>query len=444
MTMRRAPRRPAAGQPARRGRALAVRCRAPKAASASTASPVGGARVRGRGRRHHHRRLAAAGRRGHGRERSRCDVSISWATTPCRPWATACACSRRRPKTWPSISAKSRASKGSWRRAPAGFRTRRWNYAAWVMGGLLAVVLGVFAMLKPIALDLQPGDADVKSVGSFSWQSASSVFVFPGEHRLRAEREGYVPAEDHRDGGRSRAGAGAHSPRQTTRQARRWTPAVSPPRFPPMARGSAACPGHGRCAGRRSHAHVQGAALSRSRRASRPSPAAARGSSSRSRSSRRSVWSASARCPRARRSKSTASPPASRRRRWKWTRAFAACRCPSPGLRLWTSSVVVNAGTPQTIGPIELGAADARITVRSVPSGAQVTTGGSFRGLTPVTIDLSPGRVARHHRHARGLRAVDARDVRRSREGIARSTRGSRRCWSKCASRANRPTPRCS
>jgi len=29
--------------------------------------------------------------------------------------------------------------------------------------------------------------------------------------------------------------------------------------------------------------------------------------------------------------------------------------------------------------------------VRSVPTGAQVTTGGSFRGLTPVTIDLSPG-----------------------------------------------------
>ena len=56
-------------------------------------------------------------------ERSRCDVSIWWATTPCRPWATACACSRRRPKIWPSISAMSRASKGSWRHASAGFRT---------------------------------------------------------------------------------------------------------------------------------------------------------------------------------------------------------------------------------------------------------------------------------------------------------------------------------
>ena len=71
----------------------------------------------------------------------------------------------------------------------------RWNYAAWVMGGLLALVLGLFALLEPIALDLQPADATVKSQGSFSWQSASSVFVFPGEHRLQASREGYKPAE---------------------------------------------------------------------------------------------------------------------------------------------------------------------------------------------------------------------------------------------------------
>jgi formylglycine-generating enzyme required for sulfatase activity len=63
----------------------------------------------------------------------------------------------------------------------------------------------------------------------------------------------------------------------------------------------------------------------------------------------------------------------------------------APGLRVWTSSVAVNAGVPQTMGPIELGAADAHYTVRSVPAGAQVTTDGSFRGVTPASIDLSPG-----------------------------------------------------
>src|SRR6185295_3229217 len=71
----------------------------------------------------------------------------------------------------------------------------RLNYAGWAMGALLLAVLGVFALLKPIELDLQPADAVVKSLGSFSWQSASSVFVFPGEHTLRAERTGYETAQ---------------------------------------------------------------------------------------------------------------------------------------------------------------------------------------------------------------------------------------------------------
>ena len=69
-----------------------------------------------------------------------------------------------------------------------------WNYAAWAMAGVLVVVLAMFALLQPITLDLKPGDANVSSVGAFSWQSASSVFVWPGEHTLRAEREGYEPA----------------------------------------------------------------------------------------------------------------------------------------------------------------------------------------------------------------------------------------------------------
>src|SRR5688572_20530633 len=79
-------------------------------------------------------------------------------------------------------------------RAVAAARSKL-NYAAWAMGVLLVVVHGLFSFLKPVALDLRPGDADVRSLGSFSWQSAASVFVFPGEHTLRAEREGYIPAE---------------------------------------------------------------------------------------------------------------------------------------------------------------------------------------------------------------------------------------------------------
>ena len=118
----------------------------------------------------------------------------------------------------------------------------KWNYAAWAMGVLLALVLGVFALLEPIALDLRPADAAVKSVGGFSWQSASSVFVFPGDHRLLASREGYQPAEVQRQGRRSRAGACARSTSSNYPASSKWTPAASPPRSPPTARRSAAYP----------------------------------------------------------------------------------------------------------------------------------------------------------------------------------------------------------
>ena len=127
--------------------------------------------------------------------RSRCAVSISSATTPCPRSATACARSRRRPKTCPSISAKSRASTVSLRRAAARSRaaTGTTRPGSWVRCSSWCSACS--RCWNPSRSTCSPRDASVKSVGSFSWQSASSVFVFPGEHHLRASREGYVPAE---------------------------------------------------------------------------------------------------------------------------------------------------------------------------------------------------------------------------------------------------------
>jgi formylglycine-generating enzyme required for sulfatase activity len=61
------------------------------------------------------------------------------------------------------------------------------------------------------------------------------------------------------------------------------------------------------------------------------------------------------------------------------------------GFKTWETSVQVTANTPLTIGPIELGLPDARLTVRSTPSDADVAVGGRYRGRTPLEIDLSPG-----------------------------------------------------
>ncbi|HEY8508432.1 MAG TPA: PEGA domain-containing protein, partial [Steroidobacteraceae bacterium] len=49
----------------------------------------------------------------------------------------------------------------------------------------------------------------------------------------------------------------------------------------------------------------------------------------------------------------------------------------APGLKTWESSVVVKAGETLSIGPITLGQPDARLTIRSRPSGAEVSVGGT-------------------------------------------------------------------
>ena len=265
----------------------------------------------------------------------------------------------------------------------------RWNYAAWVMGALLLIVMALFALLQPIELDLQPTDAKVTSVGAFSWQSASSVFVLPGEHTLRAARVGYIPAQFHVsvsgpvparalihlvklpgklevDTGGVAAEISADGARLGTVPGTDDVPAgertltFKAPRYLDFVE-RLVIEGEGK------HQKFK-AAL-------KPNFAV--------------VTLASV--PSGAQIEVDGKPAGVTPAKIEMDSGIRRVQISLPGLRLWTSSVVVNAGVAQNIGPIELGAADARITVRSVPSGAQVTTGGSFRGITPVTIELSPG-----------------------------------------------------
>src|SRR5688572_11052067 len=265
----------------------------------------------------------------------------------------------------------------------------RWNYAAWVMGGLLALVLGVFALLEPIALDLRPGDATVKSAGSFSWQSASSVFVFPGEHRLLASREGYIPAEVKVTvGGPAKAHALIHLIKlpgvlqvdSGGVAAEIFADGAPLGRVP----GAVKVPAGDRTLTFKAARHLDhverltiagGGEKQQLKVALKPSFAVV------------SISSVPAGAAIEVDGKPAGVTPA----QLELDAGIRRVQVQAPGLRIWNSSVVVNAGVAQAIGPITLGAADTRVTVRSVPSGAQVTTGGSFRGLTPVTIELSPG-----------------------------------------------------
>jgi formylglycine-generating enzyme required for sulfatase activity len=265
----------------------------------------------------------------------------------------------------------------------------RWNYAAWVMGALLLAVLGTFALLQPIALDLRPGDARVSSTGAFSWQSASSVFVFPGNHRLHAEREGYLPADVTVEvGGPQPARALIHLvklPGKLTVDTGGVAAEISADGAPVgKVPGVVDVPAGDRTLTFRAPRHlehverlsIKGGGEKQSIKVSlKPNFAVI---------SISSVPSGAA-------IEVDGNPAGVTPAKLELDAGIRRVQVAAPGLRVWNSSVVVNAGVPQSLGPIELGAADARVTVRSAPSGAQVTTAGVFRGLTPVTIDLSPG-----------------------------------------------------
>jgi formylglycine-generating enzyme required for sulfatase activity len=63
----------------------------------------------------------------------------------------------------------------------------------------------------------------------------------------------------------------------------------------------------------------------------------------------------------------------------------------APGYRPWESSLVIRPGERLSIGPVRLGAPDAQLNVRSRPAGAEVSVAGSFRGRTPLRVALAPG-----------------------------------------------------
>jgi formylglycine-generating enzyme required for sulfatase activity len=61
------------------------------------------------------------------------------------------------------------------------------------------------------------------------------------------------------------------------------------------------------------------------------------------------------------------------------------------GWKSWESSVVLKGGETLTVGPVTLGQPDAHLSVRSDPPGAEVTIAGIHRGRAPLALDLPPG-----------------------------------------------------
>ena len=68
-----------------------------------------------------------------------------------------------------------------------------------------------------------------------------------------------------------------------------------------------------------------------------------------------------------------------------------------PGYRLWTDILFVEAGRDLALAPVELERAGGVVAVRSEPSGASITVDGSYRGVTPLRIDVVPDRSHEIH-----------------------------------------------
>jgi len=268
----------------------------------------------------------------------------------------------------------------------------RWRFAAWAAGLLLVMTFLALSLVQRVALKLSPDDARVRAADTvLAWHAGQTLFAFPGVHRLRAERAGYRAAETtvrvvrgvesqavlqlEKLPGRVTIDTGgvvaelsvdgkqvgqvpavveiAAGDRTLTLRAPRYLDQIA--RIKVLGRGE---PQTVTVAMRPSFGVLKIASV----------PAGATVTVD---------------------GKVLGNTPLT----LELSAGVRRIQLDAPGVRAWRSSVVVQAGEQALLGPIELGAADARLSVRSVPSGAAVLVGGALRGKTPLTVELSPGVV---------------------------------------------------
>jgi formylglycine-generating enzyme required for sulfatase activity len=280
------------------------------------------------------------------------------------------------------------ASPGRSGRQRTGRRPLAWVAALAV---LLAIVgVGLVSMLEPVSLDVLPGDARVRTPGSLvSWRSEGHLWVLPGKHAIRAERDGYVPAQTEVD-------VKSHNTEGV-----RFRLVKLPGKLHIDTGGVAAVVSiDGADSGRApgdidvppgdrtitlrapryldyvAHLAIEGAGAKQTLTASlKPAWGTVEISTVPTGAQIDIDGVNSGVAPR------TLEIPSGVRR----------VEISAPGLKTWESSVVVKEGRRLTIGPVTLGQPDMKLTLQSQPSGAEVTVAGTHRGKTPVEIDLPAG-----------------------------------------------------
>ena len=272
--------------------------------------------------------------------------------------------------------------------APRKPLPRKWVITIAVAFAVLALVTLLFSMLQPVEIDVRPADARISTPGTFvAFRSGGSVYALAGNHVVRAERNGYYPAqvdvavERGKDSlarlrllklpGKLRVDTDGvavsvivdgvetgKAPGEVTVQPGPRTVTLRAPRYLDHVES----------------VNIEGGGARQDLKATlQPS------------------WGTV---------KVTAIPegatvsvdgtesghvPAS-------IEADSGVRrvtISAPNLKTWESSVVVKAGETLAIGPITLGQPDLSLTLHSNPTGAEITIAGTYRGRTPLTIDLA-------------------------------------------------------
>jgi formylglycine-generating enzyme required for sulfatase activity len=317
---------------------------------------------------------AAAAAEDAARERARAGAG---ARTGARAWAGVVA--------WAGVAARAAAAK-----ANRAARTRRF----WLLTAAVAivgfVVIVLISQLNSVALDIEPTDARVRVPGTLlSIHTHGRLLLLPGEHVIRAEHDGYVPAQvsvavsnDSPATARLRLTKlpGTLRVDTTNVAATIDIDGVESGRVPGVVTVSA---GNHTVTLRAPHyvdyiasVVIEGAGVRQDLKAVlQPSWGTLQISAIPAGAHVAVDGVDSGTTP------TVVDAPSGVRR----------IRISARNLKTWESSVVLNAGEALNIGPITLGEPDAHLTLVSEPSHAEVTIGGVHRGQTPIEVDLPAG-----------------------------------------------------
>lgn len=272
-------------------------------------------------------------------------------------------------------------------------RSRLWPAVTIVLVALLALVLWMLGQVVRVPVDVDPREASVSVDGIASWHSSGTLFAMPGERTVRASLEGYEDVAKALT--IATAVAGAPPARISLQLVRKpgivivdtggvaAEATVDGAPLGPVP-GELKIPAGTRTLTLRAERYldlvqtldVQGGGV---RQDLKVAMQTSWGKLAVSATVADATLSVDARAPVA--LPATLDLPAGVHR----------MRIAAPSARDWESSVLVRAGQVQRVGPVTLGAPDARIVVRSQPSGADVTIAGEFRGRTPLQLALPSG-----------------------------------------------------